>query len=333
MTSRHFTLALALLALAAGHAAAQETFKPNTAPSRPPAGSPAGKEMPRTRPKQSTPKPEAESTTSPKSAPKSAADRRREEGKKVFERERVEAPAGAWSVLIASFRGDGARQAAEEGLRRVHTIAGLPDATLEERGSALVIAYGRFAAPSDPAAQAALKKIRELEVTLPDGRTGTPFAEAVLVPAEGGAGSIPEYDLRNAKKLKGDWALYTLQIAVYGRVDQQAPSAADIAEARKAAEDAVIALRREGEQAFYYHGQRSSIVTIGLFGKDDFTPGEGTGRAEYESPALKLLMKRYPYNMVNGAQLNQSVRVQSNDGGLKKVQMPQPSSLVAVPKE
>jgi hypothetical protein len=261
----------------------------------------------------------------------------RDEGKKVFapstaSRGSSSAHSG-WSVVVAGFRDENRRAMAEEGLRKFQSASGLTSAFIEDRGNVTIIAYGQFDSPTTPEAKAALEKVRTLQVALEDGRRGTPFADAFLAPPPDATGTLPEFDLRNAKKMKGPDALYTLQVARYGRVDTQAPTPAELAEFRKAAEEATLRLRREGEQAYYYHGPIGSTVTIGIFGKDDFAPGESGGKPEYQSPALLALRKRFPNNLVNGAGVKETVKSIGADGRPIKTQVLQATRLVAVPKE
>jgi hypothetical protein len=271
--------------------------------------------------------------------PKDKKNDARDEGKKVFApattgaRNGGGAPHTGWSVMIAGFRDDNRHELAEEGLRKFQAASGLTGAFVEDRGNVSVIAYGQFASATAPDAKAALEKIRTLQVTLEDGRRGTPFIDAFLAPPDDVSGSMPEFDLRSVKKLKGKDALYTLQVAYYGRVDKQPSTAAELADFRKAAEEATLRLRREGEQAYYYHSPIGSTVTIGIFGTSDYTPGEAGGKPEYQSPALSALRKRFPNNLVNGAGVKETVKTIGVDGRPVKYQVLQTSRLVSVPKE
>ena len=145
-----------------------------------------------------------------------------------------------------------------------------------------------------------------LDGTVPDATTVWLFRERLV----------------QAKAMFGSEALYSLQIAVYGRRDLPNPSEADLAETRKAAEQAAIRLRQEGEQAFYYHGPRMSMVTIGVFGIDDFDPQTPS----YKSSRLLAAQKRHPYNLYNGAGIKEK-RNPRSEGKL------QPSNLVALPEK
>ena len=236
-----------------------------------------------------------------------------------------------WSVVIVAIRGGGDEQPAQAAaaLAKVQTQAGLRDAYLEKRGEVSVIAYGHYDDPTSKQAKADVDRVKNLEVVV-DGQKTKPFAQAFLSPPEDAPGSMPEYDLHNARKLSGDWALYTLQVGVYGRGDRKPSTPADLVEFRKAAEQAVVQLRREGEQAYYFHGPNMSMVTVGLFGKDDYDPQ----LRGVESATLRLLRQRYPYNLLNGMGTKHVTRIKdtSNDKELSRKEKLEPSTLVMVPK-
>jgi hypothetical protein len=237
-------------------------------------------------------------------------------------------PADVWSIVIHGYRDDDQDSAATADLERVRTEGRLPEAYLEHRGDATVIAYGRYTGPTTKEAQGDLKRIQNLEITLPDGRKGKPFAGAFIAPPMEIRGSIPEYDLRNVRKLNGEWVLYTLQIGVYGRADKKAATPAEMEEFRQTAEKAVTQLRREGEQAFYFHGPRMSSVTVGLFGKDDFDPA-----LKIESAALRVMRQRFPYNLQNGLGIRQRLTATNPQTGKSiKIEQLQKSALMNVPE-
>lgn len=227
--------------------------------------------------------------------------------------------AEAWSIVLATFRGEGQMDAARVVLRRMQTEGRLPEAFIERRGPATCIAYGRYAGPDDEWAQRDLKRIQEMEF-----RGLRPYWIAYLAPPYTGTmiGSRPEYNLLSAKARFGANALYTLQVGAYGRDDLEHPKEADLAEARKKAEEAAAILRQEGEAAFYYHGGRLSMVTIGVFDSSDFDPETPT----LQSARLRQARERHPYNLYNG----QGVRVRVR--GSDKWQM-QRSALVNIPQK
>ena len=224
-----------------------------------------------------------------------------------------------WSIVLASFRegtDEEKRAAAESALPKVKAVRGLEAATLSVRAKGVLMVLGAFADPGAPDAQALLKQVRE---TTAEGTK--PFSDAFFAPPaeEVNLGTRPEHNLLSAREQFGKRAAATLQICVYGRRDLDRPTEADLAEARRAAEEAAAALRRDGELAFYYHGARMSTVTVGVFSNDDLKPGA--------SPALDALKKRYPHNLYNGSGIREKARKGGTDLGLQK------SEVVAIPEK
>lgn len=242
----------------------------------------------------------------------------KEQGKAVFAKDPTGGGSGGggWTIALVAFRGDTADESGRLGLHKVQTEGGLAGAFVEHRGDAVVICYGHFDGPDTPEAAQEIKRIQTIEI---GGRR--PYADAVLSPPMNATnlGAMPQFNLLQAKAALGEQALYTLQVAVYGRRDLVRPTEADLAEGRKAAEIAVVRLRQEGEQAYYYHGQRMSMVTVGTFGIEDFDPQTPS----YKSTRLIEAQRRHPYNLYNGA----GIKELSKGGRL------QPSNLVAVPEK
>jgi hypothetical protein len=226
------------------------------------------------------------------------------------------ASSGGWAIALGGAV-PGGQSAAIGALDRARR-AGLASARLEKRGERMLIMYGDYAAPDDPMARADLERIRGI---VADGVK--PYASAMLTPpeAERLEGSVPEYDLSTAKRRFGKRALYTLQVAVYQKEGEEAPTESELAQIRAAAEKAAIDLRRGGEEAFYYHGPRRSTVTVGILSQDDTSQG-GVIR---DSMRVRELQRRHPLNLVNG----QGVRTRVK--GQQEFEL-QKSFLVAIPE-
>lgn len=230
-------------------------------------------------------------------------------------------PAEGWSILISRVP-EGSEGDAAGRLERIRTRGGLPDAALQRRGGGLVIAVGSFASPTSPEAKAALARVRATQVN-----GARPYAYAFFAPptGEGVAGSNPEWDLRNVRARLGSNAEYTLQVGVYARVGGGVPTPEEVAEFRRAAEQAVASLRADGEQAFYYHGPTSSTITIGAF---DASEHDSSVSPPIESRHLRELRKRHPHNLVNGAGFRETA---TTDSG-RSIQRLQRSQLVQIPR-
>lgn len=210
-----------------------------------------------------------------------------------------------WSIVLTGFRGEGAQASAQQMLGQVQSL-GIQGAYMEQRGETWVIAYGSYESPSDALARSELNAIQGIRY-----QGGSPFARAMLVPPVTAAvGRLPEFDLRLVPKREGGArAKYTLQVAQYCRPDNQEPTPEEQKIFRAAAEEACVRLRREGELAFYFHGNRISTVTVGLFTEADYQTTAGRSRdpeavvvmrRPVESEELQAARARHPYNLVNG---------------------------------
>lgn len=140
-----------------------------------------------------------------------------------------------------------------------------------------------------------------------------------------------QYDLATAKQRVGSSAIYTLQIARYGLLENRKPTPEELASFRSAAEEAVLLLRSAGDEAYFYHGLAGSTVTIGLFEEADYvTQTRGFDGAmkqlprPFESARLMASRAKFPHNLVNGQTLEVRTRGSSNT-------ITQPSFVVGVP--
>jgi hypothetical protein len=232
----------------------------------------------------------------------------------------VDASASQWTIAIGVFRGDNNYEEAGQTLSRVRSEGGLPNAYLQRRGPATLVAFGSYSGPTDARAQADLSRIQSM---VAGGQRL--YAGAYLCPPFQGKAisQLGEYDLRRARQTYGDAAMYTLQVGWYGREDLPRTTEADLKEARQAAEEAAERLRREGELAFYFHGPNRSMVTVGIFDATDFDPIQHPG---VESTRLRDARRRHPLNLYNGAGYSYK------SPGMREAKL-LPSGLVAIPNK
>lgn len=105
-------------------------------------------------------------------------------------------------------------------------------------------------------------------------------------------GKVKLFDLSRVRAQYGKAAIVTLQVGVYERIDGAPLAAGDLAEIRASAEAAVAKLRSEGEPAYFLHGPRRSMVTIGILAEGDVIPKP--------TPEAVAMRKKHPYNLLNG---------------------------------
>lgn len=253
--------------------------------------------------------------------------RQLKDGKPV---EAAQAGSGAWSIVLGAFSpdreadlGQAYEAAAHTALFRAQALAGLDGVLLEKRGNGLVLLYGAFESPTSGEAQRELAYVRSIEV---GGRF--PYEAAFLSPPGATSGSMPDYDLATVRARRNNKGpLYTLQIAVYGRPDNSQATPEDLGQFRKSAEEAVGGLRRDGEQAYYYHGPNRSMVTVGVYSEQDAGFG---GKFRGEGTALVLARQKFPNNLLNGEAVRE--KLPGRSGSSPSDFRLQPSRLVEIPE-
>lgn len=195
-----------------------------------------------------------------------------------------------WAIVLETFKGRDAAAQAQQRLPHVSALLGRNDVSVRVRDSGAAIVLGGYESPQDERARRDLEMVRSKEMALPGGPPSRPYESAFLAaPAAADRGLLPEYDLTNQRRRLGNQPAYTVQIAVYDTPDRPQ-------EAKRAAEKAAKVLRDAGEKAFYYHGPRRSMVTIGLFTGRDVDEKSGRPR----NPEIARVRKEFPLNLLNG---------------------------------
>ena len=195
-----------------------------------------------------------------------------------------------WAVLLKHFSGPNRLADAEAWQKSLEDQLRKVEFWVNDRSGTASLYAGRFSDPSSEKAQDTLDKLR----TLQQGAI-RPFATVSLVPL---TDATPAYsDPRNLKAYRN---MYSLQIGYY---DAQFPG-----DRRKAAEEAVDALRKDGVEAYYYHGPHRSLVTVGVFAYEEaFTPQADRlakqATVDAYSDRIRKLQEQFPYNLGNGVTL------------------------------
>lgn len=227
-----------------------------------------------------------------------------------------------WAVMLATFTGDGHRQAADQARARiVRTYPSVSDAYVRTNSSGSVVLVGRFSGLDDPAAKPRVKAVQEIQ----DANGARPFGRAILTRMESSrpAAAPGPNDLRNARALKpGKSVLYTLQVAVWSDFGSTEVS---MDEVRRSAEGYCMRLRAQGHLAFYFHDddRRMSIVSVGVFGPDAYDQ-----RTRLFSAEIDELMAKFPVMLVAG----EEILIREDPYDPKGKMVPQRPVLVEVPR-
>ncbi len=122
---------------------------------------------------------------------------------------------------------------------------------------------------------------------LHDDRGRRLFVAARMVPMPVPDTGPPEWNLVNVT------GVYTLQIGVFF-------ATADLRDFKSAAVEYVKALRAKGYEAYYYHTDSKSVVTVGVFGEDAVV--RSGGHVDYSREVRELQKSEaFAYNITNGA--------------------------------
>lgn len=219
-----------------------------------------------------------------------------------------------YGIILAKFEGDNREDQARLLMQRLRREANLSDVRMLDQGSEVLVYRGPY---DDPSTDTTRQHVESTRAIVLDGRR--PFATAGMSPlwaVTTGAPTSP-LDLRHFP------GSYTLQVAYFD--DAIGP------EFRKAAESAAAAMRKEGAEAYFYHGPLRSLVTVGIFGENDVIrevvkDESGVNHFSFSySPRVREMRDRYPWNKPNGQE--KSTNPDGTPGPRQR------SSLVRVPQQ
>ena len=192
-----------------------------------------------------------------------------------------------WSIQLKSLSGPNAEQQATILLQRLQAETYISGLWIDPKEDGCRLFRGRYTDIFSPFAINELDQTRSIFL---DGQQ--PFLDAQFIKP---SAPIVAQSM-DVRQLRGHYA-YTLQVAVFDETHRNYGQAAQ-QEARR--------LRAEGHEAFYYHGNKMSMVTVGLFSDADRQPREAIdarGRRilmYYYGPRIKKLQETFPHNLVNG---------------------------------
>jgi len=214
---------------------------------------------------------------------------------------RRRAPEG-WAVFVTSKTGPHRYREAFDLVRELTAREGLAGLWVHDVAGEAIVFCGKFRDRFGDEAKATLARVRAIEppedASADDADAGdeqavalNPYADAELIPIYGTAEGVGD-----AHDLAAYSGYFSLQIAFYDRAYD--------GNRREAAEEAVDTLRKDGHEAYFYHGPHRSMVTIGLFTYDDFTQ---RGNVEVYGPKVRALQETFPYNLGNGLTVEQKL--------------------------
>jgi hypothetical protein len=180
------------------------------------------------------------------------------------------------TVLLVEYKGP---EAAASAHRVADEIAGqnLPDVFVVEGADYAAVCVGRYPTWNDPKAQEMLARVRRIR----DARGQYPFQGVMLVP-------VPEPAPKTSWALEDAPGVYSLYVAGW-----ESPGRKENAQAYAAK------LRKEGWEAYVYHGPHLSMVSIGAFGPDLFDDASKIGRPgakpEIVHPKALEILRAFSY--------------------------------------
>lgn len=192
-----------------------------------------------------------------------------------------------WAIVLDFVGGPAHERSAAQ--RRLVLAAELDrqDIAIRSRPGGSAVVMGSYASVEDPRAQQDLEWVRSVT----QGKA-QPFARAYLLPPtnEGAAsGDHEEWNLAGIRETReGAGKDLTLQVAVFA-------GDGDLARARAEAEAFTVDLRRAGERAYFFHGASLSVVTVGLFARNE---ADATGGPA--SRAAREAQRAHPLNLKDG---------------------------------
>lgn len=218
-----------------------------------------------------------------------------------------------YAIVLKRYDGPRRQREAESLVRKLATELNVPDIWVREESGQAVVYRGRYA---DARRSTAQNDLRQTQMLVLDDKR--PFSDASLVPLS--VGSVVAYNPVDLKQVRMA-GYYTLQVAFF---DENAGP-----DYRQLAENYARELIQKGDKAFFYHGPKMSLVTVGLFDDSDILQVQQDGPAgipiiaQAYGPRVKELQQKFPNNLGNGMTV-----VEKGPDGVSRTQT---SFLVPVP--
>lgn len=257
---------------------------------------------------------------------------------------------GTHAILCMELTGPSHVAAATRLRQDMVASSGMTDWHVVHEASKSILYYGRYTGLDNPRSADARRagEDRKRIAALRDSGNRQLFRFTMLVSLDEAYPGPPEFDLRNAPAT----AHWTLQIAAY----HGSPAR------KQAAVETAVEARKSGVDAWYYHGDVVSVVTIGLWPKEAVTvdtairPPDRDGesliltrplppdvpreirtpdgrtiriyapRIEFHDATLRARMDQYPHHHDNG-----EVMVRRFKGS--NVTLPERSFVIQIPRD
>ena len=197
-----------------------------------------------------------------------------------------------WGVLLDIFSGQERASQAQKLIVDLRQNTDLKDFWIKRNDGTAMVIYGAFPDRTSDEARQALATIRNLD------RNGKKPYSMATMQALTGASKVADNPL-DAKSYIG---FYTLQIGAFNR---------DFgSDYKEVAEKTVEELRRQGENAFFYHGPFKSMICIDLFTDQDFEMFQSPDgfMVQGYGPRIHSTQKRFPDHMLNGKSIVEKYR-------------------------
>ena len=168
-------------------------------------------------------------------------------------------------------------------MREARAKGGLADIWYSSDARWTRVYAGKFRQPNSDQVKSVLREVQQAKI---DGKRVFEDAKVVAL----GSSQVETLDPHNLRSLSGQ-GLVSLQVGYFDRTYGT--------DFRRAAEQTVKDMRKNGEEAYYYHGPHRSLVLINAWTRDEAFFAQ-TGRMERYSNAVRLVQQKYPYNVPNG---------------------------------
>ena len=200
-----------------------------------------------------------------------------------------------WTLRVARFEGEDRHGEAYRLIETLRERMGLAEVWVEDDGRSATVYHGRWRKREDPRAQTALEQLQKMaESSKGDERLTRAMAGLAVLPVAELAGGGGASDPLDARQYAGK---FTVQVAAF---NDDFPG-----DRRAGAEQYARELREQGHEAYFYHGPRFSLVTLGIFDENDWQPRKDPRGFLVDVPGSRMqqLMQDFPYNRINGIDL------------------------------